>query len=273
MCIAHAIENPAPLEPTHIASADQTSIDFTLPSTETKKQKSRLRKKQEKKEKVRKIYTYRDMNYEELIVAKDALVVSKNYTSAIKYLEQMIKLSHDITLSSNHLLEIADLLFLDQQHEKASRLYSEFATMYPGSDKVEYALYRAIESSFLCLLEHDRDQTKTEETLLLTENFLYQDHFTEYKDAVMLMRTQCQEKLVLSEFNVCNFHLKRGRLKAANRRIEKVRTTWLPKLPSIEPQLIELEANLMLAQAQEELAKEKILLAQNNTRKKMTERF
>ncbi len=62
---------------------------LTLPSTESRTQKSRLRKTYKKKTKKK---TIRFMSYEELAVAKDRQLGNGNKESDIKYLEQIRKI-------------------------------------------------------------------------------------------------------------------------------------------------------------------------------------
>jgi outer membrane assembly lipoprotein YfiO len=258
----------------HDTTATKQQFDVTLPVTEKESHKKRMRKPRNKKVKTKKIHTYMDMNYDELIVAKDAQKAKNNISASIKYLDQLMKLCNNISALADHLLELADLLFIDQQFQKALHIYVQYCALYPGSEKQEYALYRSIVSSFACILPVDRDQTKTEETLALTEQFLQQDHFTSYKDEVLTIQTQCYQQLATSECNICNFYLTRGKLTAAEKRLKKIRSHWLPKLPTIESQIIILETQL--AEQKEEtilLTEKRIKLANNKKTKHMADRF
>lgn len=249
-------------------------LDLALPSTDSKKQKSRMRKSTGTKQK--KISSYRDMDYDQLLTAKNKLISEKNTVSAIKYLDQLIKLCdpEDVATIGNHLLEIADLIFNEGNYHKAAQRYAEFALLHPGSDKIEYALYRAIISSFNCTLSFDRDQTKTEETLALAESFLKQDHFTVHAQEVKTIAHQCIARLVESEVSVCQYHLKRGRIKSAEKRMALLRNNWLPKYSELEPQLLALETdvaeqkNTVMRKAEKNLQ-----IAQNKQAKRMAERF
>lgn len=270
-----------------IISEDETttnstqSIDLTLPSLETKPYKSRMRKKNKKTKKEKRMRTYMDMEYDELVAAKNVHVANNNIMSAIKYVEQLMKLCSDVTKLADHLLELADLFFQDGQFQKATLLYTEYSSLYPGSDKMEYALYQAIQSSFACVLPNDRDQTKTEETVGLTEIFLVQDHFVTHRESVKQIQTQCYEKLAASECNVCSFYVTRDRFASAEKRLKKIRSTWLPKLPNLESEIITLEAQLAERKEAAELlrlkntnpAAHKELLAANKKPKRMTDRF
>lgn len=218
--------------------------------------------------------TYMDFEYEELVQAKNVQRTKGNTHVTIKYLEQLLKLCTDITLLSEHLLELADVLYEDGQYRKAALVYTQYCSLYPGSAKQEYALYRSIISSFSCVLPIDRDQTQTEETVALAETFLKQDHFKQYKDEVAHIQTKCYEHLAASECNICNFYITRNKFPAAEKRLTKIRSYWLPKLATLEPTIIAMEAQLSEQ-------KEKFLalhtphtqLAQNTKAKHLADRF
>lgn len=250
-------------------------FDVQLPQkNEPTSRKKRMRKSSKKNEKQpKKIRTYLDMEYEQLVKAKDAQKSQGNVPATIKYLEQLLKMTTDITLLAQHLLELADALFDDKQFQKAAFVYNQYCALYPGSEKQEYALYRSIMSSFACILSIDRDQTKTEETLALTEIFLQQDHFKMYKEQVETIRKQCYEHLAASEFNICSFYVQKGSLKAAEKRLNKIRSFWLPKLPELESEIIVLETQITeKKEAFEAVAKKNTELA-HNSKKHMSNRF
>ena len=255
----------------------QQKFDTALPQEEKsvkKTRKKRMRQKAEKQEKTKKIVTYKDMGYQQLIVAKDAQKAKGNIPALIKYLEQLLKLCTDVTAIAEHLLELADTFFIDGQFKKSARIYTEYCALYPGNQKQEYALYKGIMSTFACILSVDRDQSITEETLALIDTFLSQEHFATYREDVVKIQVQCQEQLAASECSVCNFYLNRGNLRAAEKRLTRLRTIWLPKIPTLEPQLIALEAQIVQEkEARELLAKKNTELAQNTQNKRMTNRF
>lgn len=258
--------------------AQQINVTLASPLTdkpiETTAHKKRMRKPSAKKEKTKRGRTFMDFDYEELAHAKDVQRAKGNIPVTIKYIEQMMKLCDNINLLADNLLEIADLFFIDNQFQKATALYTQYCALYPGSEKQEYALYRSITSSFACILSVDRDQTITEETLARTELFLKQDHFTQYKDEVAQIQTQCYEQLAASECNICNFYVSRGKLPAAEKRLKKIRSYWLPKLPTLEPTIIALETQII--EQKEAIALLNVphtKLAHNTKTKHMADRF
>ena len=256
-------------------SSSAQTFDINIPQEpENATRRKRMRKSSKKeKNETKKIRTYMDMEYEQLVQAKDIQKANGNTTGTIKYLEQLLKISTDITRLAEHLLELADALFEDKQFQKSAFVYNQYCTLYPGSEKQEYALYRSIVSSFACILSIDRDQSKTEETLALTELFLKQDHFTIYKEEVIQVQKQCYEHLAASECNICSFYLNKGSLKAVEKRLSKMRSFWLPKLPTLEPDIIALEAQVTEKKNEFELLQNKNTELAQNSKNHMANRF
>jgi len=188
------------------------------------------------------------MNYKELKITKNKMLKNGNKTSAIKFIESMLPLCDDLKEIHNLMLEIADLLFDTGQLEKAEKIYNEFTLLYPGSNNVEYALYKAILCCFYATLSVDRDQTKTHETLALSDRFLKRaEVFTTHLDEVKKIAQQCNVKLAKNELVVAEFYLNKGyprSLNATQKRLELVRTTYLDKAPDVEPHLLALEYRL-----------------------------
>jgi outer membrane assembly lipoprotein YfiO len=248
----------------------QFDIEMAEKQTPSKKRETQDAPKSVKKRN----RTYVDFEYEELVQAKNVQRTKGNTHVTIKYLEQLLKVCTDLTLLSEHLLELADVLYEDGQHNKATLVYTQYCALYPGSAKQEYALYRSAISSFACILPIDRDQTKTEETLGITEVFLKQDHFKQYRDEVAHIQTKCYEHLAASECNICNFYIMRNKFVSAEKRLAKIRSYWLPKLATLEPTVIAMESQLT-EQKEKVLALQtpKTQLAQNSTTKHMANRF
>ncbi|MCG6537450.1 MAG: outer membrane protein assembly factor BamD, partial [Syntrophales bacterium LBB04] len=146
----------------------------------------------------------------------------------------------------------------------AARVYEHFTELYPGSEKVEYALYRAIDCSFHQISNADRDQTDTEKTLALVNKFLERsDLFSNYLPQVTEIGTKCKERLFESEMNVFSFYVGRGNFKSAQHRLENITKVYTPQLPNIEPQILHLKIELAQATNDTEgLIKTRIELAE-----------
>lgn len=203
------------------ASVDQISTQ----DTPTKEPKKRRRKKKSREKTA--YVTFNNMNYEQLVERMAILIQDGNQTMAIKYLKRILTLCTDANALAGHMLELADLLFETGSHQKAVKVYREFVSLYPGSKRIEYALYRAVCASYKSTHSPDRDQTPTHETIELATMFLSRgDIFTTYIAEVTTMRDECYKKLVESELNICSFYRSRGQDEWVEKRLAFIQEDW-----------------------------------------------
>jgi outer membrane assembly lipoprotein YfiO len=201
--------------------------------------------------------TIKTMNNQERAEAKNRFAAEKDTEAVIKTLELMLKESRDLNERQVVTLELADLLFDTKKFEKAGTMYKEFAKYYSGSEKAEYALYRAIVCAFNLIARADRDQTKTIEAIELAQNFLDRGAvFNTYAQEVEKILVSCQERLFESEMNVVGFYISRGRFVSAARRIDGVRKQFIPLLDTAEQSILMSECALA-----EKLSNPELLLA------------
>lgn len=188
--------------------------------------------------------TYTEMNFAELKEATLSRIEKEQWDVAIRYLERLIILCEDINEKAELIIQLGDIQFKQGFFDDAAAQYKEFIHLYPGNKHSEYAHYQSILCTSKRMLSPDRDQTKTEETIELANKFLEQTTFNQYRDQVLGIRGVCYETLGHSELNVGEFYIKQGNFIAAQRRLESIRTDWLPKAPEIELRLAQLESNL-----------------------------
>lgn len=188
--------------------------------------------------------------YAQLKKGKEEALKKKDLPAAIKHIDAMI--GHKDCPASEQgwflRLELADLNYDLQEFTKAEKIYNEFVLLYPGSDRCDYAHYRAIICGWKLSSEPDRDQTKTQETLKMAQEFLKLYKKSEYTQKVEVLAEQCQEKLFLSDVGIFNFHFKNKNFKAAQRRLDLIGNEHIANLPKQEP--LYLELSVTLAQAQ-----------------------
>ena len=243
-----AIVQPEPAE----------EVKKRTPLDPTKNSTSSRRKHQSKYKKKKVTMSY--MSYEEMEESKDQRIKDKNLEAAIKYAEKMLPLCKDMHKQRDLTLELADLLFDNAQLEKAGKVYQEFVKLYPGTAAIEHASYRAILCSFYGILDSQRDQTKTQETVDLTVAFLERSEiFTERNEEVLNIQRKCYERLVESEMNVLDYYLNNERFNAAQVRIDGLRKDYVPKMVDLEPRLLSTEIVIAEKQGKTELATEKRL--------------
>src|SRR5690349_19969421 len=82
------------------------TFDVNIPQDPEKPIRRKRMRKSSKKEKneTNKILTYMDMEYEQLLHAKDIQKANGYTTATINFHDQLLKISTDITLLSQHLL-------------------------------------------------------------------------------------------------------------------------------------------------------------------------
>jgi len=217
----------------------------------------RLRDERKQKREQRKTLSHK--SYDELKKEKLAKVAANDKEGAIRYLEKMEPLCNDLTELKSIILELADFLFDLESYSKAADKYHEFTVLYPGSNEVEYAMYRSIVSNFKLTLDAEHDQSKTIAAKELAQKFLERgDLFTTHKQEVETIVAQCDEKLLATEENIMRFYIKRGSTKSAQRRLDNMKKEFLDKnIPDVTVRIAHLESELGATQ----LAIEPIKLA------------
>jgi len=186
----------------------------------------------------------------ELQIAKEYSEALDNKAQTIVYLENMVKQCSDPVLLKDIYLELADLYFEQGSMDLAAQLYSSYIALYPGSPLRAYVHYQAILCKYYTTFSHDRDQTKTEETLKLTQ--LYNelaskqgDIYKEYYNDVASIQKQCCKKMYAHELDVFNFYYKKGNYKAAQVHLDEMKRIYLGLLnEEVEPDLLALECNV-----------------------------
>ena len=186
--------------------------------------------------------TLSTMEFDQLKERKDECLKNNDKETAIKYLERMIHLKTDLNELKSLMLEMAQLLYDKKDYAKSSQMFTEFALLYPGSDEVEMAMYQAIISNSNLMLDAERDQSKTIETLELAQKFLERPSFNQYKKEVEVIERQCEERLLESNINIFNFYLSRGNFVAANARLDCIKNEFASKhIPDITTRLASLD--------------------------------
>ncbi len=200
-----------------------------------------------------------NLTFDELKVAKNYAQQTGNKRQIIIYLENMVKQCIDPNLLKDINLELADLHFELGNMEQASKLYTAYINLFPGSPQRAYVHYQAILCKFYSTFTPDRDQTRTEETFKLTQLYLdvvgKQDElYKEYADEVSSIQKQCCKKLYDHEKDIFNFYFKKRNYKAAQVHLDEMKKTFIALMKSdVEPELIALECSLATKQGNNQL--------------------
>lgn len=203
-----------------LCSAEKTDAQLQNHSRGGRTRREQYRKENPRTPKNSK--TIQTMNLEELNERKNYLIENNDKALAIKYVEKMIPLADDLDQKGLLMLELANLHFDCGNLKVAEPLYKEFKSMYPNHEKTVDSYYKQILTSFLRTLDSDRDQSKTKETLELTEDFLKNKTFTSYVQDVENIQKQCCKKVLEHEAGIFNYYLKKGSFRAAEQRLDKI---------------------------------------------------
>ncbi len=207
-------------------------------------------------------HTFSHMTYDELKVAKRRCIEAKNIEIAAKYIERMITLCEDVKEKATLIIDLADLFYEQKEFDTAKKWYLEFVQLYPGNQSIEKAKRNIILCTKERILTPDRDQSPTEETLKLSQEYLDKDSYSTYRDEISKIKKECETILAQADCNVAEFYIKRGDYSSAERRVKHIRTAWLEKVPQMSTTLAQLEVHLGTEWKEFEIPKESIQLAQ-----------
>jgi outer membrane protein assembly factor BamD (BamD/ComL family) len=260
----------APTETEHYQKKQQLEKDFArdLPSEQEAKKRFKKYKKSGSKKTVadgtkRSFWssiTISDMSFTELLQRKNELILTGDYATAIKYLERMLKLAENTEQIIYIMLEMAELFMQTGDYKKAEVLFCDFTRLYPGNEYAELAFVKAIECSWNQTLRFDRDQSKTEETVGLIQEFnSRKDIYSSWAiDRATKIKELCDQKLAQSSISIAKNDLGLAKYKEVHKRVDDLRSTVIIQLPDIEPQLLEIEIGLAQAEHHLELKEQKM---------------
>lgn len=190
----------------------------------------------------------KELSFDELSKLKDYSVATADKDLTIKVLEQMLTSSTDQSKLKELRLELADYYFEKGTINKAGKHYTNYITMYPGSDQREYAEYKSILCRFYATLDSDRDQTITKDTLRLTQEYLNKKEiYPTYVQDVSNIQRQCCLKLYESEMQIVQFYMTQEKYNSAQKRLDYVKSNYLVLLEEKAEEIIQTEINLAYA--------------------------
>ena len=237
-----------------------------LPTPKVAKKQHKEKKKNDPKQAIKSSepfwssVTLTDMNYDQLLKRKNELVLAGDYITAIKYIERMFKLTETPEQIIYIMLEWGELLMKVEDYRRAETLFRDFVKLYPGNEYTELAFVKAIECSWYQTSTFERDQSKTEDTLKLIDEFCVRATVYSKENVVRVteIQTLCLGKLAQSSMGVAKHYIGLSKYRAAHKRLDDLRENDLEKLPTIEPQLLQLEIELAQAEQNTTIEKQKL---------------
>lgn len=146
--------------------------------------------------------------------------------SVFKVFHFLLSKSPDQNNLKTYKLELADYCFSIKEYEKAAFSYEEFFILYPGSAESEYSQYKAILCWFYQTLDSCKDQSNTEKTIILIDEYIRRANNQKFIDEVKTMRAQCRQKLFEYEMHIFEHYLKRKKHSSAQQRYEYIENNF-----------------------------------------------
>lgn len=164
----------------------------------------------------------KDMNEQELVETLRYAKYTNDSHFIFKVFHALLAQSPNQNNLKNYKIDLADYCFSIKDYEKAVFTYEEFTSLYPGSQEAEYAQYKAIICSFFLCLEPSRDQSITDKTIFMIEEFLKKAQNEEFIKEVKQIFTQCRQKLFEHEVHIFEHYLKQKKFSSTQKRYEYI---------------------------------------------------
>jgi len=190
------------------------------------------------------------LSYAELKTEKDRLAKNGDYYTTVRYIEQMIKKCNNPDELRALRLEFADTLFFIGKYDEAAQEYQQFMQLYPSSTKAPYAEYQSMDALCKQVLSPDRDQERAKNVVERATDFakkMQRPEYKAYESRVTALADHCLRRLYESDTLHFYFYLNRNQFKAAQERLSDIKEKYLKYLPTLEPDMLELEYELAQA--------------------------
>ncbi|MGC2311002.1 MAG: outer membrane protein assembly factor BamD [Candidatus Babeliaceae bacterium] len=204
----------------------------------------------------------KNMSFEEALEAKHYYERIGDMQLVLKALRRMKETTTEIEKMAALLIEIGDLEMALGNYEQAQLIYREFKVLYPGNENLRHILYQEMLAHLFEKLDGEHDQSKTQEILALSEQFLQEfgadDAF--YATRVGTIIQDCYKTLIEHELRCINFYLHKfsytyrvNLLIPVKRRLEYIRKELLVHLIPFDNSLMTIDKMLatVLENAQE----------------------
>lgn len=233
---------------------DKLSIDAEKMKNPAKKAKKNITRRYDKNTKRMKLVAVVPKGLREQTVAElehnlELYLKVERRELAVKYLEMLIPKLVDPSKVRDRRLQLADLYFDCERYQKAGSLYDEYYEAYPGHSTAEYALWRAILAKHRQIGACDQDRVTTHEVLALSQRYLQNKAYQKYRTQVADLSAGCDRQLLQGELGVFEHYFRQGYLAAAQRRLDHINNSVLPKLNGLNPKMSVLQDLLDQARA------------------------
>jgi outer membrane assembly lipoprotein YfiO len=175
-----------------------------------------------------------DATPEDLISAADAKLVEEDWFDAAELLEHMLRSHPGAAAAPRAKLLLGDARFGMEEFVIARGHYEDVVEDFPASAFVEEARWKICRCAYASIRPHDRDQTETEASLRLLEDFRTDYPASRFLPEVESAVADCRDRLARREFDAGRFYAKQSRPRSAKIQFEYVLdsyvdTQWAPK--------------------------------------------
>ena len=168
----------------------------------------------------------KDMNEEELKSMLTYAKITDNKELVFKVFHFLMTVSTSQDNLKEYKLDLANYCYQLKDFEKASFVYEEFCSLYPGSQEMEYAQYKSILCWFFLSLDPSKDQTFTHKTILLIDTFLQTAKNKKFIDESNSIKQTCRKKLLEHEVHVFEHYCKQRKFTGAQKRLDYIKESF-----------------------------------------------
>jgi outer membrane assembly lipoprotein YfiO len=186
----------------------------------------------------------KDMRLDELYPKIEEYLKMGYLKYARAALERVITIEKNQTKLKSARLRLAQVYYDLEEYKEAQKAYTEFAELYPGSDKTEFAKYKAVDCGCKQITTCDRDQKSTRQAAEIAKDYLASDTCKQYRDETKALCELCYDRLLEHELYVAEFHISRSKYKSAAKRLSYARTHYLSEVPEAEQKIKKIEKQL-----------------------------
>lgn len=175
-----------------------------------------------------------DATPEDLIAAADAKLAEEDWFDATELLEHMLRSHPGAAAAPRAKVLLGDARFGMEEYVVARGHYEDVVEDFPASAFVEEARWKIARCAYASIHPHDRDQSETELTLRLLEEFRTDFPASRFLPEVESAIADCRDRLAQREFDAGRFYAKQSRPRSAKIQFEYVLdsfvdTQWAPK--------------------------------------------
>lgn len=168
------------------------------------------------------------------------------YTSAAQWLEKIIRRYPEHEKIIDYRYKLAESYFMAKKYLMASEAYLGFARLYPTDSREQDARFLALSAkyNFSKSMSVECDSTETREVMSMCEKMLSDESMADKYTEIASIMKHCNERMLNKEVTIFDSYLRRGKVEAAKKRLEKVKSEYLTKNEELEPRVMFLECRL-----------------------------